>query len=81
MDVYYTQNARKQLKRLEHNDRRRIVEKVFSYASRNEPLKFAKHLTDQATFRFRVGDYRVIFEVLHGTLWVLSVGRRDEAYR
>ncbi len=81
MEVYYTDNALKQLEKLEHDDRKRIIEKVISYASRNAPLKFAKHLTDAATFRFRVGDYRVIVEILHGTLWVLSVKRRDEAYR
>ena len=28
---------------------------------------------------FRIGDYRAIFEMLHGTLWVIAIKRRDEA--
>jgi Plasmid stabilisation system protein. len=51
------------------------------YALQPDPLKFAESLTGSSEFRFRIGDYRVIFEVLHDTLWVTAIKRRDEAYR
>jgi mRNA-degrading endonuclease RelE of RelBE toxin-antitoxin system len=38
-------------------------------------------LPGSAEYRFRIGDYRVILEVLHDTLWVTAIKRRDEAYR
>jgi mRNA-degrading endonuclease RelE of RelBE toxin-antitoxin system len=37
--------------------------------------------TGSSEYRFRIGDYRVIFEVLHDALWVTAIKRRDEAYR
>ncbi len=40
-----------------------------------------RRLSASELYRFRVGDYRVIFEVLHGTIWILAIKRRDEAYR
>ena len=46
-----------------------------------DPLAFAEPLSGSASYRFRIGDYRVIFEVLHGVGWVLATRRRDEAYR
>ena len=32
-------------------------------------------------YRFLMGDYRVIFEIEHGTLIVLAVAHRKEIYR
>ena len=51
------------------------------YAAQSDPLKFAEALTGSNEYRFRVGDYRVIFEVLHDIIWVIAIKRRDEAYR
>jgi hypothetical protein len=38
------------------------------------PLQFM--LTGSHEYRFRIGDYRVIFEIMHGTLWVNAIKRR-----
>jgi mRNA-degrading endonuclease RelE of RelBE toxin-antitoxin system len=42
-------------------------------------LQFAKPLAGSQEHRFRIGDYRAIFEMLHGTLQVIAIKRRDEA--
>jgi mRNA-degrading endonuclease RelE of RelBE toxin-antitoxin system len=81
MRVKFTETADGQLDRLPHRLQKRIVEKVEFYSLQLHPLQFAEPLTDSNEYRFRVGDYRVIFEVLHDTLWVTAVKRRDEAYR
>src|ERR1700680_3693097 len=55
--------------------------KMRFYAAQSDPLKFAEALMGSNEYRFRVGDYRVIFEVLHDIIWVIVIKRRDEAYR
>jgi len=48
-----------------------------------EPLKYASKLTDAAlgTYRFRIGDYRVIFDIEDKEIVVLRVGHRRDVYR
>jgi mRNA interferase RelE/StbE len=55
------------------------------YAAQEHPLSFAKRLTDPSigTYRFRVGDYRVLCDVEYGTitaLLVVAVKHRKQAY-
>jgi mRNA-degrading endonuclease RelE of RelBE toxin-antitoxin system len=51
------------------------------FAAECDPLKFAEPLTGSHEYRFRVGDYRLIFEVLHDVICVIAIKRRDEVYR
>lgn len=81
MRVRFTETADDQLDRLPHRLQIRIVEKLELYSLQPDPLKFAEPLTGSNEYRFRIGDYRVIFKVLHDTLWVTAIKRRDEAYR
>ena len=81
MRVQFTETANDQLDRLPHRLQVRIVEKIELYSQQPNPLEFAEPLTGSNQYRFRIGDYRVIFEVLHDTLWVTAIKRRDEAYR
>jgi mRNA interferase RelE/StbE len=81
MRVQLTETANDQLDRLPHRLQVRIVEKIELYSQQPDPLKFAEPLTGSDEYRFRIGDYRVIFEVLHDILWVTAIKRRDEAYR
>lgn len=81
MDVYYTATAKRQLKKLERHIQERIVDKMRFFVSHSDPLQFAEPLTGYAAYRFRVGDYRVTFELENDTVRVLSIRRRDEAYR
>jgi mRNA-degrading endonuclease RelE of RelBE toxin-antitoxin system len=81
MRVQFTETANDQLDRLPHRLQVRIVEKIELYSQQSDPLEFAEPLTGSNEYRFRIGDYRVIFEVLHDTLWVTAIKRRDEAYR
>jgi len=83
MDVFYTRKSAKQLKSLPHSIQKRIVEKMRFYASQNDPLKFAEHLSDrrEGEFRFRVGNYRLIFDVRANAIYVLKIDRRDKVYK
>ena len=81
MKYIFTPSAEDDFYRLARLDRKRIAEKMRYYASQPNPLDHAERLTDSHEYRFRIGDYRVIFEILHGTLWINAIKRRDEAYR
>jgi mRNA-degrading endonuclease RelE of RelBE toxin-antitoxin system len=81
MKYIFTPTAEDDFDRLTRPNRKRIAEKMRFYASHADPLQFAEQLTGSHEYRFRIGDYRVIFEIMHGILWVNAIKRRDEAYR
>ena len=81
MRLRFTDTANGQLTRPPQRTQTRIVEKLELYSLQPDPLKFGEPLTGSEGYRFRVGDYRIIFEVLHDILWVTAIKRRDEAYR
>ena len=79
--------AQDDLAELPVSTQRRIVKKIGSLLSADDPMRFAKPLAGDfsAYFRFRIGDYRVIFSRRHdGTLQILNViriGHRRDVYR
>jgi mRNA-degrading endonuclease RelE of RelBE toxin-antitoxin system len=66
---------------LERHIQERIVDKVRFFADQPDPLQFAEPLTGYDAYRFRVGDFRITFELEDDTVRILSIRRRDEAYR
>ena len=83
MKTRFTKTAFRQLSRLERNIQKRIAEKLEYYCSQDEPLNFAERLTDHrfGEWRFRIGEYRVLFDVEAGEIVILAVGHRRQIYR
>lgn len=83
MKVYYTYRAAEQLENLPIEIQKRIANKMRFYESQASPLKFAERLTEprEGEYRFRVGNYRIIFAVARNKLYVLAIKKRDEAYK
>jgi mRNA interferase RelE/StbE len=86
--IVYTKLSQKDLGRLDPALVQRILKKVDEYAKRRDPLEFAKKLKEFVvdTYRFRVGDYRVIFRLDPQSqqlviLVVLRVRHRKEVYK
>jgi mRNA interferase RelE/StbE len=79
--LVYTQKAFKDLKNLDPQVRQRIGQSLKRLE--NDPLKFARKLTDPriGSYRFRIGEYRVVFDVEGEEIVVLRVGHRREIYR
>lgn len=85
MKIELTKRAKKQLHMLPRTVATRIVKKLHWYALQDDPLSFAKHLTNpkEGEYRFRIGNYRVIVDVKHNTvhvLIVLDIRKRDHVY-
>lgn len=75
MKIILSSRARKELYALPHDHIIRIVEKMAWFISQKDPLVFAKRLTNATfgTYRFRIGDYRVLCDVHRGVISVLDV--------
>ncbi len=79
--LVYTRRAVKDIEKLDRNVRQRIGKTLLRYA--NDPVEYAEKLTDPAlgSYRFRIGDYRVIFDLEGLDIVVLRVGHRRELYK
>ncbi len=80
-EVVFSDRAAKEFKKLDKDVQQRIINKLKKYAE-SENLSEAKRLTDPAlgTWRYRMGDWRVIFDLKGKELQVLKVAKRSEVY-
>ncbi|TSC68849.1 MAG: hypothetical protein G01um101456_459 [Parcubacteria group bacterium Gr01-1014_56] len=81
MKVEYTPTATRQFLALSRQDQKRISIKMRFYATQDDSLSFAKPLVGSPLYRFRIGDFRIIFEVVSKVIWILKIVKRDQAYR
>lgn len=80
-------SAKKDLKNLDDVTKRRIIKKLKFYIAQDNPLSFAKRLTDyrDGDYRWRIGHYRVVFDVIvqgsSSTILLLRVQHRSQVYK
>ena len=81
--IEFKRSAAKVLKKLPKQDRRRIRDKIDSFAENLPDPMTTKMKGDNPFHRVRVGDYRIIYEIHEDTLviLVLKIGHRKEVYR
>jgi mRNA interferase RelE/StbE len=84
--VDYTETARKQLRKLDKQVARRILDFLDERVTTSEePRSMGKALTGPlgSFWRYRVAEYRVICDIQDGRLRVLvvQIGNRREVYR
>jgi len=79
--LVFTERAVKDFKKLSNDQRKRIGLNLMEYS--NDPFTFAKKLSNPAlgTFRFRIGEFRVIFDYINDEIIVFRVGHRKEIYK
>ncbi len=75
--------VRRQLKRINLADKKRILDKIQSLANNPRPHGFKELKGSENLFRVRVGDYRIIYEIRDKILLItiLKIGNRREIYR
>ena len=79
--LVYTRRAAKDIRKLENKIKGRIGKALLRYST--NPFKHAEKLSDPrlGSYRFRIGEYRVIFDFEETEIVVLRVGHRKEIYR
>lgn len=81
--VVYDPHAIHDLEKLPKDIQGEVIDKILFYSSQDNPLLFAKRLKnlDTGSYRFRIGNYRAIFDILKQKIVVLRIGHRSEIYR
>lgn len=79
--LLYTKTAFEDIKKLDSIVKKRIKKKLEEY-SRN-PLIHAKRLINSSigSYRWRIGNYRIVFDIDKTKLIILRVGHRSEIYK
>ena len=82
LKIAYSKDAVKTLSRMPTNLAGRIRDKIREYAA--EPASQANNVTRlqgrRELYRLRVGDWRVIFMLDHGTVEIVAIGPRGGIY-
>lgn len=76
-------SARKDIDKLDRVTKQRIAKKLDYFLKQENPLVFARQLIDPklGTYRFRVGHYRIVFDVNDEKLEVVAIKHRKDVYR
>jgi mRNA interferase RelE/StbE len=81
--LIYKKPAVKSIQILPAQIKKRLKTKLEFFASQKDPLVFAKALTKpaDAQYRFRVGNYRVLFDIEKNNIVILLVQHRKDIYK
>ncbi|MBZ1345503.1 MAG: type II toxin-antitoxin system RelE/ParE family toxin [Candidatus Nealsonbacteria bacterium] len=79
----FKKKAAKEIDKLSPKIRKRILEKLRFYSFQDNPLRFADKLKDSrfGEYRFRMGDYRALFDLENNKIIILKVGHRKDIYK
>ncbi|MFS0517876.1 type II toxin-antitoxin system RelE/ParE family toxin [Nostoc sp. UIC 10607] len=82
-EVKFSKGAKRQFRKLPLDVQERIQTKINDLAIEPRPNGVKKLQGDDNYYRFRVGDYRIIYEVVDDVLivTVIKVGHRSDIYK
>lgn len=80
-EIVFSEKAKKQFLKLEKDIQKRIVSSLDRIKLR--PGAYVTKLVGGTAYRLRVGDYRVIIDIVKGKLIILiiKVGHRKDIYK
>lgn len=79
----FTEVAFQKLSKFPKTIQQRIVKKLDYFCQQTNLTRFAERLinTHIGEYRFRVGEYRIVFDLENNTLIILNIGHRKDIYR
>jgi mRNA interferase RelE/StbE len=82
-EVKFTKGARKMFKKLSQELQDRIQPKIDELAIEPRPNGVKKLQGEENTYRIRVSDYRVIYDIFDDVLLVsvIDIGHRSKVYK
>ena len=81
-EIAWTTDAVDDLRKLDRPIRKRILNRLYWFASHFEeiiPEPLSGDFT--STYKFRVGDWRIIYRLRNNRILILAVGHRREIYK
>ena len=81
--IVFAGSSKKDLDKLDSVTKKRIAKKLQYFLEHDDPLVYARHLVNSkiGDYRFRVGHYRIAFDVDGDILQVISIKHRKDIYR
>lgn len=81
--MVFAGSSKKDIGKLERVTRQRIAKKLHYFLEQEDPLVYARQLAHSniGSYRFRVGHFRIVFDIDGHTLQVLSIKHRKDVYR
>ena len=81
--LLYKKLAVKSIEKLPPHIKKRIKAKLEWFITQKDPLSFAERLTKpaDAQYRYRVGVYRILFDLEDNNIVILYVQHRSEVYK
>ncbi|MDZ8184632.1 MAG: type II toxin-antitoxin system RelE/ParE family toxin [Nostoc sp. ChiSLP02] len=82
-EVKFSNSAKKQFRKLPLDVQQRIQTKINDLAIEPRPNGIKKLQGDDNSYRIRVGDYRIVYEIYDDVLiiTVIKVGHRSDIYK
>ncbi len=80
MRVEIQESARKELKRIDKHKAKTILKKIKELEAYPDLTNIKKLKNHYPPFRYRIGNYRVLFDVADDVLIVIHIKHRKEAY-
>jgi len=80
-NLFYTRRAEKDIKKLDPSTKNHVGKSLLKL--QNNPSFYSEKLINSeiGTYRFRIGDYRVIFDIEGKDIVILRVGHRKDIYK
>lgn len=80
-EVIYSKVAARDIQKLDKVTKKKLGQTIERYS--RDPVKFARKMISSkiGQYRWRAGNYRIIFDLSGKTIQVLHVGHRREIYR
>lgn len=81
--IEFTKTALKDFKKLDKAIAVRVKKKILYFLESGRPLDFAESLVKSADadYRWRVGNYRILFDEQDGVIAILHIQHRREVYK
>lgn len=79
--LFYSNTAFEDIKKLDVVVKKRIKKKIELFST--NPLLYSKRLINSSigNFRWRVGNYRIVFDMEKDKIVILRIGHRREIYK
>jgi mRNA interferase RelE/StbE len=81
--MVFAGSSKNDIGKLDRVTRQRIARKLQYFLEQEDPLVYARQLAHSniGSYRFRVGHYRIVFDIDGHTLQVLSIKHRKDVYK
>lgn len=81
MKIEIKEKAIKDLKRIDKNDANKILKNIQKLSNYPNISNIKKLTNNDPAYRLRIGDYRVLFNIIDNLIIVYRIKHRKDAYK